>query len=73
MTSAQTGCESDDKAYMPFVALAAAHIARRETTKAVNARKQCYPAKPDLSKIEIESLIGSNLGKAFIALEAGKA
>ena len=68
--TAENGCKSNDKTYLPRVVLAAAHFLRREPAEARSALSECYRVKPDLSQSEIDSLIGSKLGKALLRLRS---
>ncbi len=67
---AQEGCQSDDKTYLPRVALTAVRLARKQTDEAASALRDCLRVKPDLSRQEVDCLIGPQLGAAFAKLKA---
>ena len=63
LDAAEEACASDDRMYLPRVALAAIRLARGEPDQAMGAVRDCLRTKPDLSEVEVTSLIGRNLGE----------
>jgi DNA-binding winged helix-turn-helix (wHTH) protein/tetratricopeptide (TPR) repeat protein len=61
LRTAERGCQSDDKTYIPRVLLMAALLQRGDRRQAGDALKECYRIKPDLSLREIACLVGPRL------------
>ena len=56
------GCQFDDRAYMPRVALAAVWLAADDSERMATAMKDCIRVKPDIRPTEIASLVGHKVG-----------
>jgi len=69
-TAAEQGCQNNDKTYLPRVVLAAALIELGDEKTAKNAFGECLRVKPDLSKSEINFLIGPKFGAKLASLVA---
>ena len=59
--NAVLACQRDDGAYLPKVALAGIYLAGKNTDAAALTLKEAYRVKPDLSKREIQGVIGKKL------------
>ena len=62
LSSAQLGCQSDQKNYLPRVMLIACHLVRRDRASAKQALDESLRVKPDLSDEEISHLVGQKIG-----------
>lgn len=58
LTAAESGCRANERTYLPRVVLTAVHLMRNETKQAEHALEESYRVKPDLSRLEITSLVG---------------
>ena len=65
LEAARKGCQSDDKNYIPRVALTAVLIKSDKHERAMQALRECYRVKPDLSQNEIIFLVGRKLEAVF--------
>jgi tetratricopeptide (TPR) repeat protein len=61
LRSAEEGCQSDDRAYIPRVLLTAAYVQRGDMANATDALNECYRVKPDLTSQEVAFLVGPRL------------
>ena len=66
--NAEMACQRDDKTYLPRVVLAAAHVTQRKLEPATSALLEARRIKPDLSKQEIQGVVGKTLAQALIQL-----
>jgi hypothetical protein len=62
LQAAEDACREDDRIYLPRLALAAIHLARRDQDRAVAAVQECLRTKPDLQRVEVTSFVGETLG-----------
>ncbi|MCU7930245.1 MAG: winged helix-turn-helix domain-containing protein [Candidatus Thiodiazotropha sp. (ex Codakia rugifera)] len=65
-------CQRDDRTYMPRVVLAGIHLLRNEVRGAVSMLNDAYRIKPDLSLVQITSLIGKKLGISLLEARQAK-
>jgi tetratricopeptide (TPR) repeat protein len=63
--AAQRGCQSDRKTYLPRVVLTAVYLLQGDTQQALAALDDCLRVKPDLTREEVELLVGRKLGIAI--------
>jgi len=61
----QLACQHDDRSYMPRVILAGVHLVREEHERARQTLDDAYRIKPDLSALQITTLLGNELGGAL--------
>ncbi|MCU7879108.1 MAG: winged helix-turn-helix domain-containing protein [Candidatus Thiodiazotropha sp. (ex Lucinoma borealis)] len=65
-------CQRDDRTYMPRVVLAGVHLLRNEVGGAVRMLNDAYRIKPDLSLVQITSLLGKKLGISLLESRQAK-
>lgn len=65
----QLACQRDDRNFMARVVLAGAHLARNENQQAHAALVDAYRIKPDLSRLQVLSLLGREVGEALLKLQ----
>ncbi|MEM7443536.1 MAG: winged helix-turn-helix domain-containing protein [Pseudomonadota bacterium] len=70
LKTAEIGCQNNDRIYLPRVVLTAIHVAANNPQEAAKALDECYRVKPDLTRNEIDRLVGRDLGAAIEALKA---
>lgn len=70
LAAAQTGCQSNDRTYLPRVAETAVHLAAGDQASAAKSLAECYRVKPDLTPDQIARLVGPDLGAAMAAMRA---
>lgn len=61
LSAAEAGCQANDKTYLARITLTAVHLARGESDQAMSAFRDCLRIKPDLSDIEISSVVGRRM------------
>ncbi len=69
LSTAELGCQNDDRSYLPKVALAAIRLVRREFEEAKTAYLEALRVKPDLSQSEVKCLVGARLGAHIAKLK----
>lgn len=62
-------CQRDDRNFMARVVLAGTHLARAEFQQAQILLEDAFRIKPDLSRLQVESLLGPKLGAALLQLQ----
>ena len=70
LAAARTGCQANDRTYLPRIAEAAIHLASGDQAAAAGSLDECYRVKPDLSQNQIDRLLGPDLGAAMAALRS---
>lgn len=66
----QLACQRDDRNFMARVVLAGTHLARHETQQARVVLEDALRIKPDLSLLQVVSLLGPKLGEALWRLQS---
>lgn len=62
LEAATSACQEDDRIYLPRLALAGAHLVRKEQAQALAAVQDALRIKPDLNPDEVTSVLGERLG-----------
>ena len=62
LASATIACREDDRLYLPRLALAGVHLARKEQVQAAAAVQESLRTKPDLNRQEVTCVLGERLG-----------
>jgi DNA-binding winged helix-turn-helix (wHTH) protein/tetratricopeptide (TPR) repeat protein len=68
LEAAENACKEDDRLYLPRLALAAVHLARKDQVNAAAAVQECMRTKPDLSREEVTRAVGERLGAGVWAI-----
>ncbi|MCU7851534.1 MAG: winged helix-turn-helix domain-containing protein [Candidatus Thiodiazotropha sp. (ex Monitilora ramsayi)] len=68
LAQAELACQRDDRTYLSRVVHAAVLLCCKKPRTAMTVLNDAYRIKPDLSEIEIDSLISAKLGKQLRAL-----
>lgn len=68
LEAAEDACKEDDRLYLPRLALAAVHLARKDQVNAAAAVEECMRTKPDLSREEVACVVGETLGAGVWAI-----
>ena len=64
----QLACQRDDRNYMARVVLAGAYLVGAENRQARAALEDAYRIKPDLSRQQVQYLLGEELGDALLGI-----
>lgn len=67
---AAEGCQHDERNYIPKLVLCGARLSDGQASQANAALLECLRVKPDLSRPEIDGLLGERLGKAVDSLRS---
>ena len=66
----ELACQRNDRTYPPRIALAAVHLIAKTHELALSTLNEAYRIKPDLSPLQVTSLVGMRLGNALLELKA---
>ena len=65
LVQGELACRRDDRCYLPRVALASVHVVRDDRGNAMKTLADAYRIKPDLSPLQINSIVGRKLGSVL--------
>jgi len=68
LEAAESACQEDDRLYLPRLALAAVHLARKDKDNSFAAVRDCLRTKPDLNRDEVTCVVGERLGAGVWAI-----
>jgi class 3 adenylate cyclase/DNA-binding winged helix-turn-helix (wHTH) protein/tetratricopeptide (TPR) repeat protein len=68
LDTAEKACQQDDRNYLPRLALTAIHLRGKDSGAAQDSCHDMLRAKPDLTRNEVFSFLGKNLGSPVLTL-----